>query len=43
MKKILVDIDINLEIIARQLCRINKENYENERSWVSTQKEGDNK
>jgi len=25
---------INLEIIARQLCKMNNESYNNERNWV---------
>ena len=37
------DININLEIIARQFCKMNKENYENEKSWVIARQKGENK
>ena len=30
------DISIQLEIISRQLCKINKSNYDDEKNWVLT-------
>ena len=38
MNKELEDISIQLEIIARQLCFLNKNHYETELGWVENRR-----